>query len=94
MSRYRVKDFTYEKDFPISTTCVECGYYTEDKKYFDFWSVCPKCSGGLRDKTYHLDCKCKICKRPLDLYENAYRHNENSNILICQVCYAEIEHKQ
>ena len=92
MSKYRAKDFDFEEDFIISAECEDCGYYTEDED--DFENDCPECGGNLINETSHEDCKCSICNCRIDIWEDAYRHKTDHDILICKKCYGNLENEE
>ena len=86
MSSFKKKDFIFEEDFLISAECEDCGYLTEDEDEVS----CPECGGDLINETSHEDCTCAICGGHLDMWEDAYRNREDTDILICKECYAEL----
>lgn len=87
--KYKAEDFTFEEDFIISAECEECGYRTEDENEFDY--DCPECGGTLINETSHEDFRCAICNHHIDMWDDVYRHNENSEIMICKDCYEDLE---
>ena len=89
MDKYKAKDFYCEEDFIISAECEECGYYTENED--DYGGFCPECGGHLLNETSHEDYECSICNSPMDMWDDAYRHTEKRNILICKECYKKLK---
>lgn len=92
MSKYKSNDFEFEEDFIISAECEDCGHYTENED--DFENDCPECGGYLINETSHEDCKCSICNCRIDIWEHAYRHRKEHDILICKECYKKLEDEE
>lgn len=90
MSKYKAKDFDFEEDFLISAECEECGFVTDDEDCIK----CPECGGYLINETSHEDCSCAICNHHIDMWEDAYIHKNDSDVLICKDCYEELEDEE
>ena len=92
MSKYKKSDFDYEEDYIISAECEDCGHITEDESDFD--NNCPECGGNLINTTSHEDCKCAICQRHFDMFEDVYRYVKDSDTMICKECYEDLEEEE
>lgn len=85
------KDWTYEEDEIISKDCEDCDSHFEGSDIEDL-GVCPDCgSKNLINSTSHEGVDCAICDKPLDIFENGYRNEKDSDKLICEDCYEELE---
>lgn len=88
---YKAEDFIFEEDFIISAECEDCGFITDEEDCDEHYHGCPECGGYLIYATSHEDCVCAICNRHMDMFEDAYRHNEDNDVFICVKCFRELE---
>lgn len=92
MSNFKQSEFIHEDDCIISAECEDCGNSFEAD---DDCGECPECeSQNLIYETSHEGCKCKICGCTFDMYDEAYRHSKDTDILICPSCYDELEEEE
>lgn len=86
---FKQSDFTYEEDSIISAECEDCG------NHFDTDDECEKCtecgSDNLIYETSHENCKCSVCGCLFDMHTDVYRHDKDSDVMICLECYEELE---
>ena len=89
MSKFKASDFSFEEDYILSAECEDCGYYTEKDEEFE--GDCPECGGNLINSTSHEDCRCAICQCHIDMWDDVYRHDMYSDVMICEDCYEDLE---
>lgn len=87
--KYTQKDFIFEEDFILSAECEDCGHVTDNENEFD--RDCPECGGYLINETSHEGESCSICNHTIDMWEDAYRHRDDHETLICKNCYEDLE---
>lgn len=88
---FESEDFDHVEAELILQMCEDCGRSYEILDEEEELEECPECEGYLVNETNFEGMSCHLCGKEFEIWEDAFVHGKNSNIIICEDCYEELE---